>query len=241
MDKFSFVSFKYQWRNKVSIIIMMMILAISLVSVIVVCEATESLQYTYEQKSESVYGAQTGIIFDVGQEIREMDEIEKSGNFVVIGSTKYVNGTSINQKVVLGSVDSNAIDMHHLTLSQGNWPQNENEIVVEQWVLEDLKIEQWSTTIQLNDKNYIISGVINNYASIQNIDNSNKNDEQALPNIFVKYESNMEGTKHASVLLKTHSEEAFHEFCNTNFNGKLIKQNDLLKASNEDNGCSSQA
>ena len=86
----------------------------------------------------------------------------------------------IRQLVTLGSFSEESINMGHLTLLEGHWPEYKNEIAVEKYTLDyvfpsgtkvgsRLKL----TDVSGNAQEFVVSGVISNYSSVWNLPSGN--------------------------------------------------------------------
>ena len=105
--------------------------------------------------------------------------------FEITGSAKY------NNKVIaMGNIDENAGQSLGIKLVNGTWPKESNEIVIENYLTDVFQVNESKLPCKIKlqveekEKEYIITGVINNYSSMLSINCDLKTKTNPYPSII---------------------------------------------------------
>lgn len=129
---------------------------------------------TKKEQNESLYGSWQGAVYDISQatlvELKNNEMVDAMGHMYILGDVR-------NKDLFAGSigyVDPAFMGMANLELQNGHFPEKKNEIAIEKMKLDQMGLDySLGQTIQIEiiqdeqiiEKEYILSGIINNYSS----------------------------------------------------------------------------
>lgn len=184
--------------------LIIILLAVILAAYNAVSLSVNSLNVTVENNQKDIYGSQSAIALNIPKEIGATTEIKKFGYFTVFG-TMPLKQESFKAPIALGTADDNAKELNRIKLLEGNFPENENQIAIEEWVFavlniptetqQDIKLKYSflteEGTLEETEQVFKVTGIIKNYANIQVNQPKTQAMVDQLPNIlFFKPQNN---------------------------------------------------
>lgn len=137
-----------------------------------------------KEEAAKTYGRFDNIIYDVSY----ADNLEKIINVDNVNDYVDFYGTigicEVDENLSIGTVDKNAIELGNIHIVSGDFPKNNNEICM----CESLYYELYSdyeigSTISIDNRNYQIVGLINDYSAAWN--KPDKDMDYLCPNVIV--------------------------------------------------------
>lgn len=208
-------------------------LALVLSSIISIFTASEAIKMGLKTQAYRDYGEHTLVLYDhvdSKESLLKEKTVEKVGQFQLIGTTELENG----QAATLGTMDTDAIDLGHISLIKGSFPKNKNEVAVESsyrtFIDKNWKIGE-KRTIQVDDEpmEVILTGIINDYSAKWSVPIRMQKGKNDFPNIFLSADSEIvkeADNKHCLVKLQgfsiTTTEKYASEFIFKHTNNGII-------------------
>lgn len=164
MAKYDFISNRFLKKNKKRSlsIIFTIIISIGLITGILnygLLYRELNLQEIYRKAGEYQVTA-----YDVSnkkiEKINSNFQVEKTGEFKGIIQQKY--DSTYLRNINLVWMDDHSIEINRINLIKGNFPKEENDVLVEEWMADYLNKNNIKDFINIGGKNYNISGIIEN-------------------------------------------------------------------------------
>ena len=136
-----------------------------------------------EKEAINLYGEFDNIYFgeQISNLVADQDRIELSDYIEYYGTIKV--GDSYG-KIVLGSIDSEGVQLGHIRLVRGCFPKKEHEIcITESLFYEYFYDYDINSEVVIGEKHYVISGIINDYYIAWN--KKNLDERTLFPNILI--------------------------------------------------------
>lgn len=167
-------TFRYYSKNKKLFFRFTTILTISLLTILFSLYMQVHMFEIKKQQNELLYGSWQGAMYNASQEstqiIKENKMVDTIGSMYVIGDVP--NGSLLSSSI--GYVNSDFLKMANLQLKDGHFPEKKNEIAIEKMRLDQMGLDYTlGQTVSLQivreneifEKDYILSGIIENYSS----------------------------------------------------------------------------
>lgn len=136
----------------------------------------ESYLYTQKRLLQDTYGYHNGIAFDISEasalELAQHAAVKQTGRMYVYGDILTPESSSAG---MIGSVDKGFMNLENLTLLEGRYPENNNEIAMESLTLDLMQLPYEidvpvHVTIRTSNgdtvtKEYILCGIIKPYTT----------------------------------------------------------------------------
>ena len=160
--------------NKILFLLMMISSVMGFSFLGMASSLSQSIIETKQKSTMDTYGSFISVVSDVDEEKIEniIDECSdyECLPFEITGSIEY------NNKVIaMGNIDENAGQSLGIKLLNGTWPKESNEIVIENYLTDVFRVNESrlpckiKLQVEEKEKEYIITGVINNYSSMLSI------------------------------------------------------------------------
>jgi len=147
-------------------------------------------------------------------EIQGLDDIKE--NSCEIGATQFISTTETPIPIQLQACNQDFLKMNKIDLTKGRMPANQQEIIVEEWVMQNLGIEiSIGSTILFDEKEYTIVGLLS--------DSFYKNKKEM--NVFTTFFSDAK----CEYYLQFHNKNNLHTQMNQ-FKGKYNIADSKIKA-----------
>lgn len=168
---------KSMFSRNIATLFIILAISIFLLLPMVLVNASDSVLAMIKQNREQVYGKFTDIYYDYNVSAEEnelmLNDSYIAGNFynmsyrscgvLYIVEQLYIDDNKYN----MGYADDTAIDLGSITLLQGRWPQNTNEVAVTKSGLEVLGTDiGLNDTVYISGKEYTITGVVSDYGRL---------------------------------------------------------------------------
>lgn len=137
-----------------------------------------------ENNSEQ-YGKQQATVFNVSEDVKQ--KLLSNSNFTSSGVVQLYGLADVvdtGEVITLGSFDITSITLAHIKLVKGRFPEKHNEIILEENTLSRLNLEiNQALTLEAKGKQvqYIVTGVIKDYAATRNIPEKLERGKTELP------------------------------------------------------------
>lgn len=154
---------------------MVIIIALSTFLIITIGSLTESSRMTNVNSAKKLVGIQH--VRYNRLKIDQVNKIRKNKNVKVLANSSYYKEWNYKDKlsVSIFSADKNILYMDATKISEGRFPTNSNEIAMEMWVLEKLRLpNKLGQTINIpleegKEKKFKLVGIINDRSEIKSI------------------------------------------------------------------------
>ncbi|KNF09559.1 ABC-type transport system, involved in lipoprotein release, permease component [Gottschalkia purinilytica] len=175
MSTYIKVGWKYIRKYTESSITMVIIIALSTFLIITIGSLTESSRMTNVNSAKKLVGIQH--VRYNRLKIDQVNKIRKNKNVKVLANSSYYKEWNYKDKlsVSIFSADKNILYMDATKISEGRFPTNSNEIAMEMWVLEKLRLpNKLGQTINIpleegKEKKFKLVGIINDRSEIKSI------------------------------------------------------------------------
>ncbi len=179
--------------------------------------AMDGFERTYNQRLTNIYGYYHAVFYNIYADKENIHDktIDKVGFFEIYGKKP---ANSALSDIVIGYADTNAIDLHKITLVKGRMPSGPGEAVVEEWMTKDESLNaQIGNTLEITysapDKegaftdNVAVSvtvvGIVKDYSSLHTDNLYIEYDKAILPSIITGGALNQNKITTCSVYLNT--------------------------------------
>ncbi len=175
------LSYQLLISRKKWLLLLVIVFSLIISSVTAIFTATYTIKSSLLSKSFQQFGEFSGVLYNISE--KKEDIIEKAarvGHFILIDSLSIKNSKTAN----IGWVDQDFIDLGHITLINGNFPTNPNEVAIESYYLQAID-SKWkigeSRIIEIENvpQMFKLVGIINNYSARWSVMKT------AFPNLFV--------------------------------------------------------
>ncbi len=175
--------------NKILFLLMMISSVMGFSFLGIASSLSQSIIETKQKSTMDTYGSFISVVSDVDEEKIEniIDECSdyECLPFEITGSTEY------NNKVIaMGNIDENAGQSLGIKLVNGTWAKESNEIVIENYLTDVFQVNESKLPckiklqVEAKEKEYIITGIINNYSSMLSINCDLKTKTNPYPSII---------------------------------------------------------
>lgn len=160
-------------------------------SVIALQMSAESIKNNLKENAMTEYGGHTAVLLDIEDDLFEVKEkADKVGAFYITDSLELSD-----LKMSVGWFDDQALQISRIRLKEGNLPENEHEIVIEEAYLTKINKElggNWELGEERvihfakGEKTFILTGILHNYSSQWTLNSSEQiKGFNRFPNILV--------------------------------------------------------
>lgn len=177
-------------RSKNSILVIFSV-AFAVLIPIVIFSVSNSFMQAANEECNKIYGYFDNILYKANESNNFVQEQE---NIISNGSIKIFENSN-NNDIVIGYIDDVATKLGNITLISGEYPQNENEVIVCNSLIYKNDAYNLGSVIAVKGIDYKIVGIINDYYALWN--KPTENNSILFPNVLV---SEKESKNYTSVI-----------------------------------------
>lgn len=199
------LGFKLLTSRKKWFLIMTISFSLILSLITSIFTASESIKMGLIKHAYNDYGEHTLVILNSNKTKEELYEkdVEKVGTIQLVGTIDLKN----NKAATVGIVDSEAIELGHLSLIEGTFPTAENEVAIEASYLSYID-DSWEIgekrTLRINDvnKELTLTGVIKDYSAKWSVSEDLQKGVNDFPNVILSERNSDFKVKYQNFLIK---------------------------------------
>lgn len=167
----------------------MLVFTLTLVisSILAIFTASETIRAGLLANAYSQYGEHSGVLVDIETKKSDLEKgIEKVGAYQLIDFYHFGNK---DKKAVIGWLDEDALELSHIKIKEGRFPEEKNEVAIESAYLnlidQDWKIGE-TKTLQGEKQRWKVKlvGILDNYSSRWYVPINFEQGVHAFPNIL---------------------------------------------------------
>ncbi|MDF1509002.1 ABC transporter permease [Robertmurraya sp. DFI.2.37] len=179
---------KFLFSRKSWLVLLVFTLTLVISSILSIFSASETIRAGLLTNAYSQYGEHSGILLDVVTKKSDLEKgIEKVGAYQLIDFYHFGNK---DKKAVIGRLDEDALELSHIKIKEGRFPEEKNEVAIESAYLnlidKDWKIGETKTLQGENQRwQFKLVGILDNYSSRWYAPIDLEQGVYAFPNIFM--------------------------------------------------------
>lgn len=177
-------------RSKNSLLVIFSV-AFAVLIPIVIFSVSNSFMQAANEECNKIYGYFDNILYkasDLNDFLQEQDNITSNGSIKIFENSN-------DDDIIIGHIDDVATKLGNITLISGEYPQNENEVMVCNSLIYKNDAYNLGSVIAVKGIKYKIVGIINDYYALWNKPSENKN--ILFPNVLI---SEKESENYTSVI-----------------------------------------